>query len=153
MLSLKNLVIVLILLNFSPSLLAQGEVAILPAFNPTHVQLKVMTAGKCLSNSEFITKSDREFTIQAYSFKGEELVVSAVSVDLVRKGRRIANESFAAKVDLSSLFTVAREGDVLRFQVNKVYVKDTRGKLQLYSDGMLNFTYRFRETESLGYIH
>ncbi len=153
MLSFRKLFCTVALFLSFQILFAQGEIAILPAYNATHIQLKVMNGQKCLSNSEFMTKSDSEFSIQAFSQQGEELVVNSVAVDLVRKGRRLSSQEFGANIDLSSMMEMAEEEDVFRFQVNKIYLKDRKGKLQLYADGNVNFSYRYRETTSLGYTN
>lgn len=152
MLSLRKITLTLAFLGLTSVLFAQGEIAILPVYNPTHVQLKVTTSGRCLSNSTFVTKADQELNIKAFSYKDEELIIDGVKVDLVRKGRKIASEEYASEINLKSLLSSAQDDDVLRFEVKKVYIKDENGKLQLYSDGMMNFNYRYRETESLGFV-
>jgi hypothetical protein len=152
MLSLKKILLLLLLIGAFSSAHAQGEIAILPAHNPTFVQFKLMAFNRCISNAEYLTKADSELDIQAYTFKDEQLVVQKVQVDLVRKGRKIVGQEFSSKVDLAYLLTLAKDDDMLCFHVGKVFVKNN-GKLQIYADGRMNFNFRYRATESLGFLN
>jgi hypothetical protein len=142
----QKMVLVLICLNMlcGFSATAQGEISILPVYNPSHLQIKVSANGKCLTNDKLIYIDDKNVEIKAFSIgndAGAELVIPEIDVDLVRGGRLVASEKITEEGDISNLLKLAKGNDVLRFMVNGVYIKNAFEKLELYSAGTVNLLY------------
>ncbi len=126
------------------SAMAQGEIAILPVYNPSHLQIKVTANGKILTNAKTFDISDKNVEIKAFSLgndAGVELVIPEIDVDLVRGGRLVASEKISENGDISTLLKIAKGNDIIRFVVNGVYIKNAFDKLELYSAGTVNLLY------------
>ncbi|MGR3809259.1 hypothetical protein [Jiulongibacter sp. NS-SX5] len=150
MLSLKKLTFTCLLAMLSYVSFGQNEVAILPVYNPSHIQLKVTSNEECLSTRTYLTPEDNKLNITAISSDEGELVLKEFKVDLVRRGRKVSSiRTKAPLVDISSLHKQALTGDVIRFTANEVYIKTPEGKEELYSIGSVNFLYTYKSSSGL----
>ncbi|AWV97537.1 hypothetical protein [Arcticibacterium luteifluviistationis] len=151
---IKTLLIVIISSLSSYSVFAQGEVSILPVYNPSHLQIKVTSNGKSLNNVKTIDSNNKDIEFKAFSLgndSGSELVIPKIEVDLVRGGRLIASETIGEKGNISSILELAEKNDVIRFLVNGIYIKNTFEKLELYSLGTVNLIYSIAEQSKFEY--
>lgn len=151
---IKPSLILIISLLSSFSVFAQGEVSILPVYNPSHLQIKVTANGKSLNNVKTIDISDKDIEFKAFSVgndSGSELVIPKIEVDLVRGGRLIASETIGEKGNISSILEMAQNNDVIRFLVNGIYIKNAFEKLELYSMGTVNLIYSIAEQSNIEY--
>ncbi len=149
MLSYKKLFIFVALILLSKVSFGQGEIAILPVYNPSHLQLKISSGGRSLSGANFITSADKNLEIEAFSDTEDQLVIKDVQVDLVRGGRKVASKKMSNKADLTDLIAVAKKDDVFRFEVEEVFIKNEEGKLELYSIGKVSFIYEYQHPTKL----
>jgi hypothetical protein len=147
----KKIVFVLVSLSIicGFSAMAQGEIAILPVYNPSHLQIKVSANGKSLTNAKTFDIGNKNVEIKAFSLGGDagtELVIPEFDVDLVRGGRLVASEKISKNGDISGLLKLAQGNDIIRFVVNGVYIKNAFEKLELYSSGTVNILYSIAST-------
>ena len=126
----------------------QGEIAILPVHNPSHLQIKITSNNETLSGRDYLTADDKLLKIETFSEDGE-LVLTKLKADLVRNGRKVSSITTGEVVDLSYMITQARSGDIFRFTAEKVYIRNSEGQLELYSTGNVNFLYTFQASKSL----
>lgn len=128
---------------------AQGEIAILPVYNPSHLQLKITSNNETLSSRDYLTADDKLLNIKAFSEEDGELVLTELKADLVRHGRKVASVASGEMMDLSAILSRAQAGDVFRFTADKVYIRNSKGELELYSIGNVNFLYTYRPSKDL----
>ncbi|KPM49360.1 hypothetical protein [Jiulongibacter sediminis] len=149
MLSIKKLLLTITLGLVILTGYSQGEIAILPVYNPSHLQLKITANNEILSGRDFLTGEDNLLNIKAFSEEDGELVLTELRADLVRHGRKVSSITAGEKMDLTNLMANAQSGDVFRFTADKVYIRNSEGKLELYSIGNVNFLYTYRSSKGL----
>ncbi|UBM58969.1 hypothetical protein LAG90_19405 [Marinilongibacter aquaticus] len=125
-------------------LLAQDKIAILPASSPRQLQVRVVSGNRVLSNESFITANDRKIEISAYSREGVLLDIPEVLVDIVRGGRKIASKKMKRNMEIDKMLADAQPGDIFRFVVPKVYIRNEKDEFELYSSGRMTFMYEYR---------
>jgi len=139
-------------LSFNLSAQGNSEITILPAYNPSSVQLKIVSNGVCLSKSSILTSDHSTLEVKAYApkeYDDQELKVPMVRVDLVRKGMLVDKAFFTGVGDISSLLGQAKKGDVVVFSVEKLLIKTESDEYQTFTSGRISFQYEFEDDNSL----
>ncbi len=131
-------------------ILAQGEIAILPVYNPSHVQLKVISGERILSQQDKLFKGENKIKIEAFAIDGlndKSLNIPQIEINLIRKGQKIAGITSNQEVNLEALMEIAQTGDVFHFQAHRLFFKNKEGKWNLYTNGRINLIYTYAGNE------
>ncbi len=145
----KNILIIFVITLLGGLKGFTQEVKILPAYNPSHIQLKVSTDKRLLSNGGKLYADEKRIEIQAFcaeSFENAQLFVPDVSLNLVRNGQRIAGIVGSQAIDISALIALAQEGDLLHLRAKELYIKKN-GKNELYTNGGVNLLFTYTDKQ------
>jgi hypothetical protein len=124
--------------SYKSVIAAPSQPLVLEEENRNKLKLAFYVDGQKVLTSRGIFKSDQNIALKAFTFATKQaLVITEMSVDLVRNGKKINSTKMGSEGNIYALLDFAQPGDQLTLFVKEVYETTPEGHLRSYAKGNL----------------